>query len=200
MCGRYWIAESEETEEIVGEAQRSPLMKRWNRTTGITTRGEIRPTDVVPVIASDRSGRRAVFPMKWGYTERSLLINARSETAARTPAFREDWLRRRCIVPASWYYEWEHLTGSDGRKHTGRKFMLQPRGSTMTWLCGLYRIEDNLPVFVILTREPGAEIRFIHDRMPLILPEELTREWIRPGARPEELLREAVTDMVFDSV
>ena len=68
----------------------------------------------------------------------------------------------------------------------------------MTWLAGLYRIENGLPVFVVLTREPAEELRFIHDRMPLILPEQLVDEWIRPGAKPEELVKEALTDMIFE--
>ena len=68
----------------------------------------------------------------------------------------------------------------------------------MTWLCGLYRIEEGLPVFVILTREPAEEIRFIHDRMPLIMPAELAGEWIRPDARQEELLACAAADMEFE--
>lgn len=70
----------------------------------------------------------------------------------------------------------------------------------MTWLCGLYRIEDGLPVFVILTREPGEEIRFIHDRMPLIMPGDYVDEWIRPDAKPEELVQAAMTEMVFEKV
>ena len=77
--------------------------------------------------------------------------------------------------------------------------MIQPEGSDMTWLCGLYRIRDGLPEFVILTREPGDEIRFIHDRMPLILPESSIDAWIRPETRPDELLAGAVTDMVFET-
>ena len=68
----------------------------------------------------------------------------------------------------------------------------------MTWLCGLYRIEEGLPVFVILTREPGESIRFIHDRMPLILPENSIGDWIRPDTRPEDLLGDALTDMIFE--
>ena len=76
--------------------------------------------------------------------------------------------------------------------------MIQPKGSTITWLCGLYRIEEGLPVFVILTREPGEEIRFIHDRMPLILPEKYIDDWIRPDTKPEELLPEALTEMMFE--
>lgn len=203
---------------------RSPLVEKWQNTTAVKTYGEIRPTDVVPVIAPNRSGKRAVYPMKWGYSGKTLLINARSETAAGKPTFREDWARHRCIVPASWYYEWEHFSGTEntgghfetdssparwpaesrsvrtgGRSGAAsQKYMIQPKDSAMTWLCGLYRIENGMPVFVVLTREPGEEIRFIHDRMPLIMPEELVNEWIRPDARPEELLPCALTEMVFE--
>ena len=68
----------------------------------------------------------------------------------------------------------------------------------MAWLCGLYRIEEGLPVFVILTREPGEEIRFLPDRMPLILPEKYIDDWIRPDTNPEALLPAALTDMIFE--
>ena len=68
----------------------------------------------------------------------------------------------------------------------------------MTWLCGLYRIENNLPVFVVLTREPGDKIRFIHDRMPLIMPGSLVDEWIRPDKNPKDMLNDALTDMVYE--
>ena len=198
MCCRYWADESPKLRAIVEEMNRSPLVDKWHKTTGIITSGEIRPTNVVPVIAPDRQGKRAVFPMKWGFSGKSLLMNARSETAAVKPLFKDAWASHRCIVPASWYFEWEHLKLNDGKTKTGDKYMIQPRNSTMTWLAGLYRIENGLPVFVVLTREPAEELRFIHDRMPLILPEQLVDEWIRPGAKPEELVKEALTDMIFE--
>ena len=194
MCGRYWIDESDEIRTITEEMYRSPLVSKWQNTSEIKTFGEVRPTDIVPVIAPNRSGDRAVYPMKWGYSGKSLLINARSETAAEKMTFRDDWARHRCIVPASWYFEWEHRPGKDGKKHLGDKYQIHPKDSALTWLCGLYRIENGLPVFVILTREPGEEIRFIHDRMPLIMPEKLVNEWIRPDRKPEELLPEALTE------
>ena len=200
MCCRYWADESPELREIVEEMNGSPLVSKWQKTTGITTYGEVRPTNVVPVIASKRSGERSVFPMKWGFTGRTLLVNARTETASTKATFKNAWASHCCIVPASWYFEWEHIILNDGRKKTGQKYLLQPKGSTMTWLCGLYRIEEGLPVFVVLTREPGEEIRFIHDRMPLILPKELINPWIHPDTRPEELLGEALTDMVYEKV
>lgn len=198
MCSRYWTDESPELRPIVEEMLRSSLVSRWQKTTKVKTYGEMFPTDVVPVIAPNRRGKRAVFPMKWGFSGKSLLINARAETAAQKPTFREAWERHRCIVPASWYFEWEHKTGNDGKRYTGDKYMIQPRNSTMTWLCGLYRIEEGMPVFVVLTREPGDEIRFIHDRMPLILPEELLGAWIRPDTNPAELMGNALTDMMFE--
>ena len=200
MCCRYWTDESPELRPIVEEMNRSPLMRKWQDKAKVKSYGEIFPTDVVPVIAPNRSGLRTVYPMKWGYSGKSLLMNARSETAAEKPTFRDDWARHRCIVPASWYFEWEHYPGSDGKKHTGDKYMIHPKDSAVTWLCGLYRIENGLPVFVILTREPGETIRFLHDRMPLIMPDELVTEWIRPDRKPEELLPGALTDMDFEKV
>ena len=80
--------------------------------------------------------------------------------------------------------------------------MIQPRGARVTWLAGLYRIEERdgkrVPVFTVLTREPGASIRFLHDRMPVILPEDAVQDWIRPDGRPDEILRRALTDMVYE--
>ena len=198
MCCRYFVELSPELRPIVEEMNRSPLADKWRQTQEIKTYGEIFPADVVPVIAPDRRGQRAVYPMRWGFREKTLLMNARAESAATRPTFRKAWAGQRCIVPASWYFEWEHLTDGAGRKKTGTRYMIQPKGSQMTWLGGLYRIEDGLPVFVILTREASADIRFIHDRMPLILPEHLIGEWIRPDGDPEALLSAALTEMNFE--
>ena len=68
MCCRYWTDESPEIREIVEEMNKSPLVSKWQRATGITAYGEIKPTNVVPVIATDKSGQKKVYPMKWGFT------------------------------------------------------------------------------------------------------------------------------------
>ena len=86
----------------------------------------------------------------------------------------------------------------DGKVHTGEKYCIHPEDSDITWLCGLYRFEDGLPVFVILTREPGEEVSKIHDRMPLILPDEYIDDWIRPDANPDGIITAAITDMVLE--
>lgn len=202
MCTRFYVEpDTEEIRDVIAEAQKSLLADKFIRAgNAILTSGEIRPTNVVSVIATDRRGKRASFPMKWGFQipGRSLIVNARTETAAQKPTFKEAWERHRCIIPASWYYEWEHFVGNTGQKITGDKYMIQPLGSSMAWLAGLYRIEDNLPVFAVLTKEPTKGLSLIHDRMPLILPKDLIDAWINPESRPEDLLRNALSEMVME--
>ena len=199
MCTRYWVDASPELRPIVEEMNRSVLTARFKERTGrVFSPGEVRPSDLAAAVARNRKGQRAVFPMRWGFSGKSLLLNARAETAAVKPTFRECFERRRCLLPASWYYEWERAADEKGRARTGQRYRIRPRGEKVTWLCGLYRIEEGLPVFVVLTREAGEGISFIHDRMPLILPEECTDEWICPGREPSDLLERALTDMIFE--
>ena len=209
MCTRFYIDISDkELREIVAAAGNSALAEKFMRAGDpMTPSGEIHPTDVVPVIATARAGKQAVFPMKWGFSMKGLrgggsistLLNARSETAGQKQTFREAWREHRCIIPASYYFEWEHFTSPDGRKKTGQKYAIQPAGSTVTWLGGLYRIEDGFPHFVVLTRPPAADIEFIHDRMPVILPKECIREWINPAADPDKIVKYAMENMVYDA-
>lgn len=209
MCTRFYIDISDkELREIVAAAGNSALAEKFMRAGDpMTPSGEIHPTDVVPVIATARAGKQAVFPMKWGFSMKGLrgggsistLLNARSETAGQKQTFRDAWREHRCIIPASYYFEWEHFTSPDGRKKTGQKYAIQPAGSTVTWLGGLYRIEDGFPHFVVLTRPPAADIEFIHDRMPVILPKECIGEWINPAADPDKIVKYAMENMVYDA-
>lgn len=204
MCTRYYLSSSTpELQKIISDVKVSPLSRRF--ITGgspVKTEGEIRPTDVVPVLAPNPRGEEMVFPMKWGYTNPykggKLILNARSETAFEKLTFKYDWLNHRCIIPATYYFEWAHKKDADGNIKIGDRYIIQPKGESVTWLCGLYHIEDNLPTFVVLTREPGKEIEDIHDRMPLILPSSLTSEWIKLGADPVEVMKKALTEMVSE--
>ena len=89
MCSRYWIDKTPTMDSIVEEMNASPLIRAWQKTLKIISQGEVFPTDVVPVISPNRKGERTVFPMEWDYTGKSLLINARRETAAEKPSFRK---------------------------------------------------------------------------------------------------------------
>ncbi len=204
MCTRFYIDnEIPELKDIMEAGYRSALTQRFLATHGkpILTHGEIRPTDIVPVIAPNVKGDRSVFPMQWGFLTRDnrrTLFNARTETAKEKPTFRDAWVKHRCIIPAAFYYEWEHFTSPSGKTMTGNKYAIQPAGCTATWLCGLYRIEDGYPVFVVLTKPPTSELSEIHDRMPLMLPEGMIDAWIQPTTNPEELLSYALSDMVIE--
>ena len=66
MCCRYWTEESPELRPIVEEMNRSPLMKKWQGSPGIITYGEVRPTNIVPVVAPDRSGKKGSFSYEMG--------------------------------------------------------------------------------------------------------------------------------------
>ena len=86
--------------------------------------GNIRPTDMAAVLAPNKQGDMAVFPMIWGFTHESSsrpLINCRIETADQKPVWRESWYKRRCIIPASWYYEWGVLPTEAGMRKTNER-------------------------------------------------------------------------------
>lgn len=204
MCARFYIdSDSKELQEIGEQMRRSPLSDKLLRTgSPVLTSGEIRPTNIVPVIAPNRNRTPAAFPMKWGIQIPGgpLIINARVETASKKPTFREAWERHRCIIPASWYYEWTHTRNRSGREVPGDKYKIQPLGSAIAWLTGLYTIEDGLPYFTVLTREATKELAFIHNRMPLLLPEDRIRDWIAPEIRPEASLPYALTDLISQRV
>jgi putative SOS response-associated peptidase YedK len=192
-----------ELKEIADEVLQSLLAQRFVATHArpIVTSGEVRPTDIVPVIAPNAKGLKTVFPMQWGFLNKDnkrTLFNARVETAGEKPTFKDAWQSHRCIIPASYYFEWAHFKSPDGREKTGDRFAIQPSGCTLTWLCGLYRIENGYPVFVILTKAPTVELSKIHDRMPLMLPKDRIEDWINPSSNPEELLSYALTDMIIE--
>ena len=147
MCARYYMGEDGELNDLVAAMVRSPLIAVIPPGTPVARGGEVRPGTVAPAQAVTRAGDPAVFPMRWGFTGRSLLINARAETAAVRPTFREAWQAHRCVLPAAGYYEWEHFADERGRVHTGTKYFIRPENARVTWLCGLYRIEAGLPCF-----------------------------------------------------
>ena len=150
--------------------------------------------------------------MIWGFTlEQSSkpLINCRIETADQKPVWRDSWFRRRCVIPASWYYEWGIPSSEisyhniyEQRKIKKEKYAIQPEGSEITYLAGLYRFEEHrgvqIPMFAVITRAAVAPISDIHDRMPLILGKENLHEWVRPDSDPAKVAMNALTKMVME--
>ena len=126
------------------------------------------------------------------------MINARSESAAEKPMFRKSLVEQRCLVLASGYYEWRR-TQSGGKSK--EKYALY-RADQPIYMAGLWRMEqgEELPVFVILTREAGPSISDIQDRMLVILPDEICREWLSTSADTENLMDRAYREMAFQAV
>lgn len=190
MCGRFYIPEDDSSEEL----QRIIDHLNRKKATPVKT-GEVRPTDVAAVIVNNKSLQPMPFAMKWGYSlaDRRPLINARSETAETKPLFRDGMQQRRCLIPASHYFEWQQLANKK------IKNAIKPVNSTAMYMAGLYRFQNGVPEFIILTREPGESIRHIHDRMPVILPHEALKDWMNLNYNAAEVMRSAMLDMAFEA-
>jgi putative SOS response-associated peptidase YedK len=194
MCGRYYIEEADMSGQM-RQLVETARGKAEARGLEIKT-GEIFPSDIVPVIACGRGLKPAVFPMKWGFPsavgERTL-INARSETADAKPLFRRSAGNRRCLLPATNYFEWEK---SQGKK---TKYSIKTPGPGVMYLAGLYTCSESCPFgeFAILTRQAAGSIAFIHDRMPVIIPEGMISRWLSQAEDYRSLLADAADGVEY---
>jgi putative SOS response-associated peptidase YedK len=120
------------------------------------------------------------------------MINARSETAAQKPMFRAAMRRRRCLIPATGFYEWQKL-GTRKQPHLIRMADGSPFAFAGLWDHWIGADGSELETCAILTTEPNELMKPIHNRMPAILPKRDFEEWLDPaqdnGARAAELLR-----------
>lgn len=170
MCGRY------SADEKVNDwlAVRCRCMAD-----GILRVGDIRPGESAPVIIAGKS-KPLVVPMTWGMQGKgSLIINARKETLREKPTFRHLIQHRRCLVPASCFYEW------DSDKH---KATLCGEDSDILVLAGIYQADADGGRFAIITEPADEIVRPIHGRMPVRVPEALTGEWLSNAGRAREIL------------
>lgn len=215
MCTRYYYDNSiPALKEYEDTASKSILMKHFAEVMSkpLLKDAEVRPSDVVPVLAPNKDGNLAVFPMLWGFTVSLpkesnlgtngwLCINARVESASKKKTFAESWERRRCIIPCAHYFEWRHVTNpSTGKDVPKEKYMIQPAGMEITYLAGIYRMENGYPVFTVLTTNPPEDLSKIHDRMPVIMPEEAINDWINPSSDPMAVLPKHIRDMYYEQI
>lgn len=194
MCGRYYIASEDQNEEIrqlIEELNRKELEN--NKAPSFRT-GEVFPGDQALVVANNRRLETRPFVMKWGFSgrDKSLLINARSETAHEKAMFKELISMRRVLIPASYYFEWE----KQGKTKT--KYAITTDAGCI-FMAGLYRpnIDRSGHEFVILTRDAAPDIRFIHERMPVALSREAARAWLSRDADYDRIIKDAMTRVTF---
>lgn len=173
MCGRYYIDDetAREIEKLVQNIDKN-----------IRT-GEIFPTNQVPILANNNNDIQSML-YKWGFPNfrnKGVIINARSETAFEKPMFRKSLIERRCLIPASGFFEWNSEK---------EKYYFTSQSEHTFYFCGLYNTFENENRFVILTTSPNNSISDIHDRMPLILPKSRYDDWLYNDAATQILLKE----------
>lgn len=189
MCGRFTLSTAPETVAEIFDLEATPrLLPRFN----------VAPGQDIATIVQDGEGRRALAMRRWGLVPHwardakigGRLINARSETAADKPAFRDAFRQRRCLVPADGFYEWAEVPGGPRQPY----HVATAGGScfAIAGLCERWRTPegDPLETCVLLTAPSGPWLRPIHDRMPVVLPPDGWEAWLDPGQRDAERLQE----------
>ena len=185
MCGRYgFVPGTNFDERFQVEHTQEPLLPSYNVAPGAT----------MPVVVRNSPNR--VELMRWGlipfwakdpknsYTT----INARAETVASSPAFREAFKRRRCLVPASGFYEWQ-------KTERGKlPYFIHLKDMELFAFAGLYDVWKDaegkeLRTYTIITTTPNDLVQPIHNRMPVILHPDDEAMWIDPKMNDTKALR-----------
>lgn len=179
MCCRYRLGLDEESGPNLFAAVEKASASAKKLKVSLKTSGDIRPMDVAPVLAPSSLNRTiSGFPMQWGFRhptrEGILVFNTRSETAEEKDLFCTSIDDRRCLIPASGYYEWKNL---DKKKKT--RFFFSDEDRSPIYMAGLYiRSSSGLPAFSILTMEAADSLRSIHARMPVLVSSDQMDDWI----------------------
>jgi putative SOS response-associated peptidase YedK len=178
MCSRYFL---DADGNIIAYTFRVPVLQDR-----IRKRFNIAPTQEAPVVRLDREGTREVAMLRWGLVPfwakdpkvGTSMINARSEGIEAKPAFRDAIKSRRCIVPATGFFEWQG-------ERPGRKqpFAITVPEMPLFAFAGLWeRWKSNegepTETFTIITTEASESVARVHDRMPVILPMEAIDTWL----------------------
>lgn len=181
MCGRFVLV-----------ADPNIIQQAFDLDTTIDfgARYNIAPTQMVPVITNEHPKTLDLY--RWGLIpswakEESIgnkLINARADGVAEKPSFRNAFKRRRCLVPATGFYEWQK-----GEGKTKTPMFIHPTDQDVFAFAGLWEVwhnsnGDELRTFTIITTDANDFMRPIHDRMPVILHKADYDLWLEPGEVP----------------
>jgi putative SOS response-associated peptidase YedK len=182
MCGRF--SQTRSGEEVAEAFQLSAVPN-------ITPNHNIVPSQRISVITQSRqAGDRVHHAKKWGLIpgwskDPSIghkLINARAETVAEKPSFRKAFQRRRCLIIADGFYEWQKQPG----ERTKQPYLIELESRSLFAFAGLWErwrdpgTEEMIYTCTILTTTANKTVAPIHHRMPVILPEAAYEEWLDP--------------------
>lgn len=184
MCGRYSLVPTENI-AVRFDIQdlQLPLLPRYN----------VAPGQSMPIVVRNSPNR--VVAMRWGLIPswskeprvQFSTINARAETIAKSPAFRGPFKSRRCLAPASGFYEWRHT--SQGKQ----PYCIRLKGDELFAFAGLYDVWHDLEgnelySYTVITTTPNDLVAPIHNRMPVILRQEDEQVWLDKEANPARLM------------
>lgn len=172
MCGRYYIGDyvSEKIEDITSGKGISQIKT-----------GDVYPSQEAAVLVKGEDGLEMKV-MAWGFPQsrgKGLLINARAETAMERPMFRDSIRSRRCVVPASHFYEWDK---------SRNKVTFRGEDTPVLYMAGFYQRFEDREHFIIVTTKANDSVSGIHDRMPLILEQKELENWLYDDVCLEFLL------------
>ncbi len=186
MCGRFaFFSPREAVQEYFGIEVPFALEPRYN----------VAPSQEVAVIRQQADTQPEAAMLKWGLVPfwakdaviGNRMINARAETVAQKPAFRQAFKRRRCVILADGFYEWHT---EDGRKTPYFISLKTDHPFAMAGLWESWQTDDRPPLetCTIITTMASQSIGKLHDRMPVILDLPTTMDWIQAEREPEALI------------
>jgi putative SOS response-associated peptidase YedK len=183
MCGRFALFASGEVAQRFGLAEAPLLDARYN----------VSPTQAVAAVRSTDE-ERALSRLRWGLIPSwasdpaigNKLLNARAETVAEKPSFRSAFKKRRCLIPASGFYEWK----KEGRAK--QPFFIRPRDEGLFVFAGLWECwhspsDAAVETCTILTTAANELMQPLHERIPVIVSPDADELWLDPNASPDVL-------------
>ena len=195
MCGRYFLDTLPELLQQQFRVHKYPVYPaRYN----------IRPGTEVPVVGLDDAGRNHLFEARWGLIPAWAkdekvgyrMINARAETAAEKPAFRAAFKQRRCLLPATGFYEWR--TDEQGKRPIEFRGSAGPLGLAGLWERWRRPDGESLLSVTILTTTANATVAPIHDRMPVIIDPAHYAQWLSGDSLAAAELLQPANEAVLD--
>ncbi len=192
MCGRFTLT-NPNPRRLASRFDLDPDFEIDDR-----PRFNIAPTDPVIAIRRGEADRNEAGVLRWGlvpghWAERRgqrPLINARAETVATQPAFKESFERRRCLIPADGFYEWRR--DPEGKQPIWFSPSGEPGGELFAFAGVWARLtrKDEPPIVscALITCRPNDTVRPVHDRMPVVLDRDAEGTWIDPAAKVDDLL------------
>ena len=189
MCGRFTLASDAETLQQTFFDFEVP--------TNLSPRYNISPTQDVAGVSNTPEKQVEFF--HWGLIPSwakdpkigNRMINARSETLAEKPSFQNAYKRRRCLVLADGYYEWQKIPGDRVKQPVYiRLKSQQPFAVAGLWEVWQTRdMDEPLKSCTIITCPPNTMLADIHHRMPVILPQDAYAQWLSPDEQPADALQ-----------